>query len=254
MENGCRLAEKFKTTMKKKGWAYKFSEFYTLLKLPKPTRKLIWKVVRKKYTYLSIRRLAALAKAAEQVSQNLPKGIFIEAGCALGGSTAVIAHHKPQNSRFNVYDVFGQIPPPSNNDPETVQKRYTIIATGKAQGIQGDPYYGYQPDLYQKVIQNLQELQIDPQKHHVQLIKGLLQDTLRLHNNVAFAHIDVDWHDPVLCCLERIFPKLMSGGVLIVDDYFDWGGCRQATDRFLETVPGQYRIIIVGGALQIWKN
>jgi asparagine synthase (glutamine-hydrolysing) len=49
---------------------------------------------------------------------------------------------------------------------------------------------------------------------------------------VAFAHIDVDWYEPVLTSLKRIFPHLVVGGSIILDDYHDWGGCRKATENF----------------------
>ncbi|MEY4519181.1 MAG: hypothetical protein RLZZ499_1780 [Cyanobacteriota bacterium] len=50
---------------------------------------------------------------------------------------------------------------------------------------------------------------------------------------VAFAHIDVDCYKPVLTSLKRIFPNLVVGGSITLDDYHDWGGCRKATDEFL---------------------
>ena len=65
------------------------------------------------------------------------------------------------------------------------------------------------------------------------LIKGLVQDTMRIDQPVAFAHVDVDWYEPVLTCLQRVFPKLVEGGSIILDDYHDWGGCRKATDEYI---------------------
>ena len=70
---------------------------------------------------------------------------------------------------------------------------------------------------------------------------------------VAFAHIDVDWYDPVKTCLERIFPNLIVGGSLILDDYHDWGGCRKAVDTYLQTVNGEFRLNDSAGSLQIIK-
>lgn len=239
---------------KDRGWRHKFLEAYCLLKLPPASRKLIWHVVRQRLTYLSIQRLAAISKAVKTVGKSSSQGIFIEAGCALGGSTAIIAKHKPAKSLLYVYDVFGQIPPPSDKDPQAVKARYQVISEGEAKGIQGDPYYGYERDLYNKVIQNLVGLGIDLEKDQVQLIQGDLHDTLQPTQAVAFAHIDVDWYAPVYCCLKRIFPKLLPGGVLIIDDYNDWSGCRQATDDFLKTVTGQFTTLQQGGALQVWKK
>ncbi len=32
------------------------------------------------------------------------------------------------------------------------------------------------------------------------------------------------------------------GGSIILDDYHDWGGCKKATDEFLQTVVGQFAL------------
>ena len=37
-------------------------------------------------------------------------------------------------------------------------------------------------------------------------------------------HIDCDWYEPVMLCLERLHPLLSPGGYVIADDYFDWEG------------------------------
>src|SRR5690606_39517361 len=43
--------------------------------------------------------------------------------------------------------------------------------------------------------------------------------------------------DPVMLCLERTAPVLSRGGMMILDDYNDYGGCRRATDAFLAANP-----------------
>jgi hypothetical protein len=50
---------------------------------------------------------------------------------------------------------------------------------------------------------------------------------------VAFAHIDCDWFDPVMLCLEQTYRCLSPGGIVILDDYNEFGGCRRATEAFL---------------------
>ena len=45
---------------------------------------------------------------------------------------------------------------------------------------------------------------------------------------VAFLHIDGDWYDSVLACLERFYPLVVHGGVVVVDDFGFWEGARLA--------------------------
>jgi asparagine synthase (glutamine-hydrolysing) len=50
---------------------------------------------------------------------------------------------------------------------------------------------------------------------------------------IALAHIDCDWYDPVRFCLHAVADKVSEGGIVIIDDYNDWGGCRKAVDEFI---------------------
>jgi hypothetical protein len=187
-----------------------------------------------------------------RVARNVP-GIFIEAGCALGGSAILLGSLKSDARPFRVYDVFGMIPPPEQEDPPEVHERYRVIVEGKSDGLGGDKYYGYEENLYEIVKSNLSAFNIDCEAKGVELIKGLLQDTMVVDQPVALAHVDVDWYDPVLTCLERIFPKLALGGSIILDDYNDWGGCRKATDHFLRGVTGQFSLDDSAGSMKITR-
>jgi O-methyltransferase len=50
-----------------------------------------------------------------------------------------------------------------------------------------------------------------------------------------FVHVDVDIYESTKSCLEFFYPRLISGGILICDDYgFDsCPGCKQAVDEFM---------------------
>ncbi len=201
---------------------------------------LIKRIKRKHLTYLTDKRLAHIANSCKQIENQGIEGMFIEAGCALGGSAILISSVKDIKRPFSVYDVFGMIPPPTEEDPQEVHNRYQTISAGKSGGIGGDKYYGYEEDLYNKVYSNFRSFGIEPETNNIKLIKGLLQQTMIIDSPVAFAHIDVDWYEPVKISLERIFPYLSLGGSIVLDDYHDWGGCKKATDEFLVTVPGQF--------------
>lgn len=208
--------------------------------LAKNEIQLIKKIRRKHLTYLTNERLAHIVRSCKKIEQLGIEGMFIEAGCALGGSAILISSVKDINRPFRVYDVFGMIPPPTHEDPQEVHNRYRTISAGKSGGIGGDKYYGYEVNLHDKVYANFESFNIDPKDNSIELIKGLIQHTMAIENPVAFAHIDVDWYEPVKISLERIFPYLSPGGSIVLDDYHDWGGCKKATDEFLETVPGQF--------------
>jgi O-methyltransferase len=66
----------------------------------------------------------------------------------------------------------------------------------------------------------------------VELVRGLFEDTLDLDEPVAFAHLDGDWYESTMTCLERIAPLLAPGGRIVLDDYYHWSGCRTAVDEY----------------------
>jgi len=165
-------------------------------------------------------------------------GAFLEAGCALGGSAILIASLKTASRPLFVYDVFDMIPPPTDDDPPEVHDRYRLIAAGISKGIDGEKYYGYLDNLYDVVCGNFKSFGINCNEQSVSQVKGLVQDTLKIDQPVAFMHIDVDWYEPVKTCLERVFPRLVVGGSIILDDYHDWGGCRKAADEYLQKAAG----------------
>ena len=108
--------------------------------LPREHVNLIRRIRDERLTYLSDAKLAALTNTCQSIEeQNLP-GLFLEAGCALGGSSILIASIKHRQRPLYVYDVFGMIPPPSSQDTEDVHERYKTIVEGKSSGIDGYEY------------------------------------------------------------------------------------------------------------------
>ena len=229
------------------------SEKVLLSGLTEEERDLIYRIRSRKITYLSVKRLACIANTCRKLEKANIEGIFLEAGFALGGSSVLIASMKNTKRRLFVYDVFGMIPPPTKDDTQDVHDRYKTIVEGKSKGLGGKKYYGYEENLYEIVQNNMTEFGVNCEEKSVSLIKGLLQDTLKIDEPVAFAHVDVDWYEPVITCLRRVFPRLSVGGSIILDDYHDWGGCRKATDEYLATVDGQFVLNDSAGSMKITK-
>jgi O-methyltransferase len=194
--------------------------------------RIIGKVVQERLSYLLASDLYDLWQRVDAVEKTNLEGIMIEAGCALGGSAIVISASKHVSRHLFIYDTFGLIPPPSEYDGPDAHQRYKEISEGKSKGIDGDPYYGYQKDLIDHVKCNFERLGYDLKKNNIHLIKGEFAQTLIPSESVVFAHIDADWYESVKICLERIVPRLVSQGVIVVDDYSIWSGCRKAVDEF----------------------
>ena len=191
-------------------------------------------VMRDGLTYLPLERMASLNFELERVvAQDVP-GDIAEFGMALGGSAIVLARRRGRR-RFFGFDVFGRIPPPTDDDGADAHNRFKVIAEGKSTGIRDGEYYGYMDDLYGRVVSSFGKYGLSVDNQSIILRKGLFQDTFSPSESDRFClvHIDCDWYDPVFFCLTSVSPCLNPGGAIIVDDYNDYEGCRNAVDKVL---------------------
>jgi O-methyltransferase len=67
-------------------------------------------------------------------------------------------------------------------------------------------------------------------------IKGMVEDTLKdkknLPNKISLLRLDTDLYESTKIELNILYPLLVEKGVLIIDDYGDFQGCRKAVDEY----------------------
>lgn len=192
-------------------------------------------------TYLSPAKLLRIERALDTALRADVPGDIVEFGVALGGSSILLARRAVSPRRFFGLDVFAMIPPPtSDKDDNRSKARYQDIVEGSSTGIGGDLYYGYRDDLYAYVGRQLDRYGSPVDGSRVNLVKGLFEESWpRLGiSSLAFAHIDCDWYDPVKYCLTEASRVLSRGGLIVIDDYHDYAGCKAAVDEFLMANPG----------------
>ncbi|GAA4838063.1 hypothetical protein GCM10023221_14340 [Luteimicrobium xylanilyticum] len=201
--------------------------------LPESVADTVTRARAEHLTFLQPAALADLAHVMMETELRGLEGAVVECGTARGGSAIVLASAKAPERPMVVYDVFGIIPAPSDRDGGDVHERYETIVGGRAHGPGGELYYGYRNDLYGEVVDSFVRLGYELEANSISLVKGLFQDTIAGDTPVALAHLDGDWYESTKTCLERLAPRLVRGGRLVVDDYFSWSGCRDAVEDFL---------------------
>jgi hypothetical protein len=212
-------------------------EVFPDVAIPDDVRRVLAAVREERLTYLGDLQLTSLVSCVLEAEASGREGLVIEAGTALGGSAIAMAAAKSPERRMLVYDVFGMIPPPSEQDGADVQERYAVIAAGRSKGLSGDVYYGYHADLLGEVTASFARHGVPVDEHRVELVQGLFQDTIKIDEPVALAHFDADWYESTLTCLTRITPHLVPGGRIVIDDYWKWSGCRTAVDEYVADHP-----------------
>ena len=176
----------------------------------------------RRHTMCSNARLRGLHWAVRYVVQNKITGDLVECGAAKGGSAALMAltlRQLKEHRRIWLFDTFEGLPAPTAEDPD-----YAIanLFTGDCLGTL---------DEVRSLFARLEILD------EANFVKGLFQDTLA-HTPIppiAVLHIDGDWYQSVKVCLEKLYDKVVPGGIIQFDDYGYWQGARKAVDEFFES-------------------
>ena len=175
----------------------------------------------RQYTMSSTARLHALHDATRQLLLDKIGGDFVECGTAKGGSAALLAltlNTAGSNRVLWIFDTFEGMPEPSPNDPDhDVAKKYVGTCRGTLDEVTG-------------LFRELEILQ------RTRMVKGMFQDTLGTATveQIALLHIDGDWYDSVMTCLQVFYDRVSPGGIVQIDDYGYWEGARKAVDDFFK--------------------
>jgi predicted SAM-dependent methyltransferase len=187
--------------------------------------KFVFEKVRP-YTMLSIERLYSLWLLAKKVCEKDLPGNFVECGVARGGSSALLAYviKKYSSSPRKIYsfDSFEGMPEPTREDTHAGQ---TANDTGWGTGTCSAPE--------ESLIKICRELEVID---FVVPVKGYFENTLPDYKNkvgsVALLHMDGDWYESTNAILNNIYDKVITSGIIQVDDYGFWEGCRKSIEEF----------------------
>lgn len=82
-----------------------------------------------------------------------------------------------------------------------------------------------------------------PERLH--FVVGDVEETLpgNLPASVAVLRLDTDWYESTRAELSHLYPRVSTGGVLIIDDYGHWEGARRSVDEYFG---GQASPILLG--------
>ncbi|WP_153799444.1 TylF/MycF/NovP-related O-methyltransferase [Foetidibacter luteolus] len=90
-----------------------------------------------------------------------------------------------------------------------------------------------------------------------EVIKGWFNDTVssfRSTNKIALLRLDGDWYESTLTCLQALYPKVVKGGLVIIDDYYSWDGCSRAVHDYFSSIGSSIKIRSLKGVCYIQKT
>jgi hypothetical protein len=154
-------------------------------------------------------------------------GAIIECGIFKGPSFARFASFRnlfeASECRDLVgFDIFGKFP--DTNFAPDKEKLEQFIAAAGDESISKD--------------QLMEVLRAKQCERKVTLVEGDILETVPNYVEkhpelkIALLHLDVDIYEPSRCILERLYPRLSIGGVLVLDDYAIFPGATKAVDDY----------------------
>jgi hypothetical protein len=188
----------------------------------------------KRYTMTTPIRCRRLWDSCKQVlDQNVP-GCFVECGVWKGGSSAIMAlaiKNAGQERHLHLFDSFEGLPEPTEKDGD-------YAATYSGGRNQGKLATVNQCRAGLDEVRNLMLDKIKVPEKLAHFHVGWFQNTIPVDASqigpIALLRLDGDWYDSTKICLEHLYPLLSSGGIIILDDYYCWEGCRKATDEYCQ--------------------
>jgi len=174
-----------------------------------------------------------------QLSANGIEGDIVECGVWKGGATMAMMFAALRSSKirdFWLFDTFQGLPEPSEKDDAKAKRVWQEVQNGVAYsrqraGLVEDGKWNYGP----KAIVKNNIINTQYPWANVHLVEGKVENTLQATNlpeKIALLRLDTDWYDSTKIELEKLWDRLVPGGILFIDDYCAWGGSRRATDEF----------------------
>ncbi|MBP6860224.1 MAG: class I SAM-dependent methyltransferase [Candidatus Pacebacteria bacterium] len=181
------------------------------------------RLVRPRYSMVAARRLRLLYDLARRIEREDVPGAIVECGVYNGGSAAIMAYATEAGARpVWLFDSFEGLPEPTENDGEYEREHY---------------YEGWCLGAKDMVHEIFERMHIAESR--LQIVEGWFDKTFPTAvpkvGDIALLHIDADWYESVKICLEHLYPKVVPGGYIVLDDYGAFPGCRKALHEYLDT-------------------
>lgn len=182
------------------------------------------------YTMQTIAGVYQMQDHIEQVRSKAVVGAIVETGCWKGGLGAYMAQF---GREVWLFDSFEGLPEMTENDAELLNAKGLPLHTKTG-------YIAVSEDTPREIAEKLKV------KPHI--IKGWFNETLPKHKEeigqIAILRLDGDTYDSTLDALNTLYDSVSEGGIIVVDDYYDFGGCRKAVYDFFSSkniAPSIYR-------------
>lgn len=170
-----------------------------------------------RFTMIAPRLLFRMHDVASDVARRGVRGDVVECGVWNGGSLALLASAMGGERDAWAFDSFEGLPQPSAKDPEIVRSSW---------------FSGWNTGSPERVAEAWRRCGFPADRLHV--VPGWFEETFPRSEipTIAILHIDADWYDPILLCLERWYDHVAPGGAVLLNDWNLYSGANRAMEGF----------------------
>ena len=206
--------------------------------LPDVKETEFWEIYEacKPYTMTSAERMYSLYQSVDYVIKNDIPGAFIECGVWRGGSSMLVAQLLSKrcvtNRKIILYDTFEGMSEPTDRDLDLSGNNAGLLLEQNKNNKETSVWC--LADL-NDVRENMARSGYP--KDQIIFVKGKVEDTIPNQmpfDRIALLRLDTDWYESTKHELIHLYPELIDQGVLIIDDYGHWEGCRKAVDEYFQ--------------------
>jgi hypothetical protein len=190
------------------------------------------------FTMTSVERMYALWTACRYIGNAGLEGDVVECGVWRGGSSMMAAlalGEAGQQRPMWLYDTFEGMPPPSDRDVDYTGASAASALQGdvRAPGVSNNWAWATLEDVQSNMAATSYPSEL------LRYVQGKVEETIpaQAPERIALLRLDTDWYESTRHELEHLYPRLVTGGVLIIDDYGHWEGARGAVDEYFEQRP-----------------
>jgi hypothetical protein len=206
------------------------------------------------YTMTSPERIFALVNAVRWLVDEKVGGAIVECGVWRGGSMMAVARALLEagvdDRELHLLDTFEGMTAPTAADKDFRGRRAEAKFLRTRRGADSSDWCRA---TLAEVRANLARTGYPA--HRLHYVKGRVEETVpgSAPDQIALLRLDTDWYESTKHELVHLWPRLVPGGICILDDYGYWAGSRQAVDEYfaehgirglLHRVDGTGRLIV----------
>jgi O-methyltransferase len=184
-------------------------------------------------TMTSPEKLNALIYAVRYVVRYEIPGDIVECGVWRGGSMLAVAKTLIEmghtDRHLHLYDTFEGMSEPTEHDRRQDGRSAADMLSA---ADRSSPIWAHAS--LEDVQQTMRESEYPADQIHY--YKGKVEETVpaNIPDRISILRLDTDWYESTKHELKHLWPRLVPGGVLLIDDYGWWDGARRAVDEWQE--------------------